>query len=187
MILHVVFNLENQKQKISVDLLRQKLIWEADKSVILESKIRSLIEKGYLLKENNSLLLTNKGRIEATGISKAMVKDEFSKKIDRLTRSSAYLDFCEEVYGYRVYLFNMMDKQQLDFVLGSIPLSADDTILDLGCGSGSTLNLLVKKYGCRGIGIDQLDDDILDRPSMAITYINGDIDKIGRASCRERV
>ena len=51
MILHVVFNLENQKQKISVDLLRQKLIWEADKSVILESKIRSLIEKGYLLKD----------------------------------------------------------------------------------------------------------------------------------------
>lgn len=187
MILHVVFNLENQKQKISVDLLRQKLIWEADKSVILESKIRSLIEKGYLLKENNSLLLTNKGRIEATGISKAMVKDEFSKKIDRLTRSSAYLDFCEEVYGYRVYLFNMMDKQQLDFVLGSIPLSADDTILDLGCGSGSTLNLLVKKYGCRGIGIDQLDDDILDRPSMAITYINGDIDRISDYSLKPTV
>lgn len=187
MILHVVFNLENQKQKISVDLLRQKLIWEADKSVLLESKIRSLIEKGYLLKENNSLLLTNKGRIEATGISKAMVKDEFSKKIDRLTRSSAYLDFCEEVYGYRVYLFNMMDKQQLDFVLGSIPLSADDTILDLGCGSGSTLNLLVKKYGCRGIGIDQLDDDILDRPSMAITYINGDIDRISDYSLKPTV
>ena len=187
MILHVVFNLENQKQKISVDLLRQKLIWEADKSVLLESKIRNLIEKGYLLKENNSLLLTNKGRIEATGISKAMVKDEFSKKIDRLTRSSAYLDFCEEVYGYRVYLFNMMDKQQLDFVLGSIPLSADDTILDLGCGSGSTLNLLVKKYGCRGIGIDQLDDDILDRPSMAITYINGDIDRISDYSLKPTV
>ena len=187
MILHVVFNLENQKQKISVDLLRQKLIWEADKSVILESKIRSLIEKGYLLKENNSLLLTNKGRIEATGISKAMVKDEFSKKIDRLTRSSAYLDFCEEVYGYRVYLFNMMDKQQLDFVLGSIPLSADDTILDLGCCSGSTLNPLVKKYGCRGIGIDQLDDDILDRPSMAITYINGDIDRISDYSLKPTV
>ncbi len=184
MILHVAYNLENQKQKISVDLIRQNLIWEADKSVIFESEIKHLIEKGYLLKEDNRLLLTNKGRIEAAGISKSMVKDEFSNKIDRLTKSRAYLDFCEEVYGYRVYLFNMMDKQQIDFVLGSIPVSAEDTILDLGCGSGSILNLLVQKYGCRGIGIDQLDGDILERTGMAITYINGDIDKISDYSLK---
>jgi SAM-dependent methyltransferase len=107
-----------------------------------------------------------------------MVKDEFSKKIGRLTRSRAYLDFCEEVYGYRVYLFNMMDKQQIDFVLSSIPVSSEDTILDLGCGSGSILNLLVQKYGCRGIGIDLLEDDILEKAGMSFTYINSDIDRI---------
>jgi len=187
MILYVAYNLENQKQKISVGLIRQNMIWEADKSVIFESEIKHLIEKGYLLKEDNRLSLTNKGRIEAARISKAMIKDEFSKKIDRLTRSSAYLDFCEEVYGYRVYLFNMMDKQQIDFVLGSIPVSAEDTILDLGCGSGSILKLLVKKYGCRGIGIDQLNGDILERTSMAITYINGDIDRISDYSLNPTV
>ena len=49
-----------------------------------------------------------------------MAKNEFSEKIERLTRSSAYLDFCEEVYGYRVYLFNMMDKQQIDFELNNM-------------------------------------------------------------------
>ncbi len=121
---------------------------------------------------------TNKGEIEAVGIRKAAVKDEFSNKISRLTRSSAFLDFCEEVYGYRVYLFNMMDKQQIDFVLDSIQVSANDTILDLGCGAGSILNLLVKKYGCRGIGIDQLDGDILETAGKSFTYINGDIDRI---------
>lgn len=105
-----------------------------------------------------------------------MAKDEFSEKIGRLTRSSAYLDFCEEVYGYRAYLFNMMDKQQIDFILDSIPVSAEDTVVDLGCGSGSILNLLVTKYGCRGIGIDQLDSDILESGG-GITYINGDIDR----------
>ncbi len=130
------------------------------------------------LKEDNGLVLTDNGRIEAARISKTMIKDEFSKKIDRLTRSSAYLDFCEEVYGYRVYLFNMMDRQQIDFVLNSIPVSSEDTLMDLGCGSGSILNLLSTKYGCRGIGIDQLDGDIIGRASNAITYINGDIDKI---------
>ncbi len=124
------------------------------------------------------LPLTDKGWTKNAGTSKATVNNEFSNKIGRLTRSSAYLDYCEELYGYRVYLFNMMDKQQMDFVLGSIPVLAEDTILDLGCGPGSILNLLVKKYGCRGIGIDQLDSDILERNGKAFTYINGDIDRI---------
>jgi hypothetical protein len=109
-----------------------------------------------LLEEDNRLKLTKQGRIKAAGISKAMVSDEFKRKIDRFTMSSTYLDFCEEVYGCRVCLFNMMDKQQIDFVLSSIPVSKEDTLVDLGCGSGSILNLLVLKYGCRGIGIDQL-------------------------------
>lgn len=116
-----------------------------------------------------------------------MIKDEFSKKIDRLTRSSAYLDYCEEVYGYRAYLFNMMDKQQIDFVLNSIPVSSEDILMDLGCGSGSILNLLATKYGCRGIGIDQLDGDIIERTSKAITYINGDIDRISNFSIKPTI
>jgi cyclopropane fatty-acyl-phospholipid synthase-like methyltransferase len=78
----------------------------------------------------------------------------------------------------------MMDKQQIDFVLGSIPVSAEDTILDLGYGSGSILNLLVKKYGCRGIGIDQLDGDILDRTSKVFKYIICDIDRIADYSLK---
>ncbi len=110
-------------------------------------------------------------------INKIMIKDEFSNKINRLTKSNVYLDFCEEVYGYRLYLFNMMDKQQIDFIMGSIPISAEDTIVDLGCGSGSILNLLVTKYGCQGIGIDQIEDGILRENSRRIKYINGDIDR----------
>ncbi len=106
------------------------------------------------------------------------VKDEFGNKIGRLTKSEAYLDFCEEVYGYRIYLFNMMDKEQLDFILSSVSLSHEDTILDLGCGSGSILNLLAVKYGCSGIGIDQLNRDIVAKDDQLITYINGDIDRI---------
>jgi len=113
---------------------------------------------------------------QSTGISRDSIKEEFSEKISRLTKSKAYLDYCEEVYGYRTYLFNMMDKEQLDFLMNSVPLSSDDTVLDLGCGSGSILRLLAQKYGCRGIGIDQLEIDVTD--GNGITYINGDIDQI---------
>lgn len=104
--------------------------------------------------------------------------NEFSNKIDRLTKSTAYLDYCEEVYGYRAYLFNMMDKQQIDYILNSAAVTHEDTLLDLGCGSGSILNLLVKRYGCKGIGIDQLDSRIIERTSKGFSYINGDIDRI---------
>jgi SAM-dependent methyltransferase len=107
------------------------------------------------------------------------IKDEFDNKIGRLTKSKAYLDFCEEVYGYRTYLFNMMDREQLDFVFYSIPLTSDDTLLDLGCGSGSILNLLVEKYGCSGIGIDQLNSiDIMGKNNKSVAYIKGDIDRL---------
>jgi cyclopropane fatty-acyl-phospholipid synthase-like methyltransferase len=88
-------------------------------------------------------------------------KGEFESKIGRLTKSKTYLNFCEEVYGYRMYLFNMMDREQLDFVFNSIPLASDDMVLDLGCGSGSIINCLVEKYGCQGIGIDLLKTMIL--------------------------
>jgi SAM-dependent methyltransferase len=107
------------------------------------------------------------------------VKDEFDNKIGRLTKSKAYLDFCEEVYGYRMYLFNMMDREQLDFVFNSIPLTSNDTLLDLGCGSGSILNFLVEKYGCSGIGIDQLNNiDINGKSEKSVKYIKGDIDRL---------
>ena len=58
-------------------------------------------------------------------------KDEFDNRIGRLTKSKAYLDYCEEVYGYRIYLFNMMDQEQLDYLFHAIPLSTSDTILEI--------------------------------------------------------
>ena len=110
------------------------------------------------------------------GVNKDAIQQEFGNKIGRLTKSGAYLDYCEEICGYRVYLFNMMDKAQLDFVLNFIPASSDDVILDLGCGPGSILKLLVTKYGCRGVGVDRLDDELLGGNTKSIAYINSDMD-----------
>lgn len=104
--------------------------------------------------------------------------DDFNQLINRSTDSKAYLDFCEEVYGYRMYLFNMMDKSQLDYLLNSISIKGNDIILDLGCGSGSILNALVNKYQCKGIGIDQLDTEVIRKFNKFIVYINGSIDTL---------
>ena len=110
------------------------------------------------------------------GMNKDAIQQEFGNKIGRLTKSGAYLDYCEEICGYRAYLFNMMDKAQLDFILNSILVSSADVILDLGCGPGSILKLLVTKYRCRGVGVDRLDDGFLGGYTKSMAYINGDMD-----------
>ena len=110
--------------------------------------------------------------------SRESISDEFSRKIGRLTRSRAYLDYCEEVYGYRVYLFNMMDREQIELLLQSIPVFQNDCILDLGCGSGSILALLSDRYGCRSIGVDTLDPGMFQSGSSLVTYLRGDIDRL---------
>ncbi len=110
-------------------------------------------------------------------IDKNAVRNEFGEKIGRLTKSNAFLDFCEEVYGYRAYMFNMMDKEQIDYVLNAIPVTPDDTILDLGCGTGSMLELFIAKYGCPGIGIDMLDRGAV-KCDDGMSYLCGDIDEI---------
>lgn len=110
--------------------------------------------------------------------SQESISDEFKRKIGRFTKSGAYLNYCEEVYGYREYLFNMMDREQIDFLLQNIPVSPDDVILDLGCGSGSILNLLCKKYGCRGVGIDTLDPEMFRGNPNLVNYLCGDIDRL---------
>ena len=109
---------------------------------------------------------------------KQAVKEEFSNKISRFTKSKAYFDFCEEVYGYRMALFNMMDREQLDFLFQSIAPAPADTILDLGCGNGSILNWLNRQSGCKGIGIDQLDRALFDSSNPAIDYRKGDMEEI---------
>lgn len=178
-LLHIFYCLENQNQPVSMDSIKRNLSWSGNIPLVVEDEIKRLIEKGYLTTENDNIFsLTDIGRNEAYKASRIMVKNEFSKKIARLTGSRTYLDYCEEVYGYRMYLFNMMDKAQLDFIINSVEISPQDKILDLGCGTGSVLNTLCSKYNCKGIGIDQLSNGVVEITNKMITYIDGDIDRL---------
>jgi SAM-dependent methyltransferase len=123
-------------------------------------------------------LLTKKGKIESQKIREERLNHEFNEMIDHAASSKAYLDYCLELYGYRKCLFNMMDKSQLDYLFNSIPINQNDTILDLGCGNGSILNGLMQKYQCQGIGIDQLNSELIKKDNNLISYINGSIDKL---------
>lgn len=105
--------------------------------------------------------------------------NEFDKKIGRLIKSAAYLDYCRELTGYEIYLFNMMDKEQLDFIFDSIPISSGDMVLDIGCGSGCILNKLCKRKGCSGVGVDILPRGLTTLNNENTRYLNAGIDDIG--------
>lgn len=174
--LYVILNLQNQGQAVTVDALRQPLKLLGFYELEIEVEVGRLVDLGLMVGlKANEFFLTELGLSEASRIHKIKVREEFNGVIDRASRSGAYLDLCSELYGYRMPLFNMMDKEQLDFAFGSIPLSGSDTVLDLGCGTGCILNHLVNKYGCKGIGIDQIDPQE-DAKNDTISYIKGDID-----------
>ncbi len=106
------------------------------------------------------------------------VNAEFCDKIGRLSGSAAYLDYCEALTGYRLPLFNMLDKRQLDYVLQELPVSPEDRVLDLGCGSGCILKRLVESRGCSGTGIDLLPPELMEKSGSALRYVSGNIDRI---------
>lgn len=177
-VLYVIASLQNQGQVITRDALLQPLNLLGRDTESLEDELRVLVSRGLLRSaQNGEYLLSESGQSAAAAVFKSKVREEFSETMNRASNSGAYLDFCAQVYGYRMPLFNMMDKEQLDYVFDLIPVSAGDTILDIGCGTGGILNHLVEKYGCRGIGIDQVET-----PRVAgngvLSFIRADIDCI---------
>lgn len=174
-ILYIMFSLQNQNQAITLDALQPPLTLLAANLQNLEDEVNSLIGSGFLNQTSaDEYSLTKDGKFEASRIYKSRSCEEFSGVMERAAYSEVYLDFCSEVYGYRMPLFNMMDKEQLDFVFNSIQPASSDTVLDLGCGTGCILQQLVKKYACYGVGIDQIDPV----GDGLISYIKGDIDDL---------
>lgn len=177
-ILYVMLSMQNQDQAITYEALQQPLNLLGCVVQNLEDEFNWLVTMGLLVSTKSSEYeLTDLGETVASRIHKSKVREEFSGIVERASNSKAYIDFCGEVYGYRMPLFNMMDKEQLDFIFDSIQVSSSDTVLDVGCGTGGILNHLVEKYACNGIGIDQL-DPLDSAKNGLINYIQGDLDNI---------
>jgi len=178
-ILYIAYNLVNQNQVITIEAIQQQLEWMLIKDLEIAQEMFWLTENGFLIMSSNKeFSLSDFGKREAFRINKVRSREDFNRLIDSATQSQAYLDYCEEIYGHRMYLFNMMDKDQLDYLFNVVAITSNDTILDLGCGTGSIINALVNKYSCQGIGIDQLNEPIVRRCSDRISYIDGDLDDL---------
>jgi len=178
-ILYIAYNLANQNQVITIEAIQQQLEWMLIRDLELAREMSWLTENGFLIKSSQKeFSLSEYGTSEAFRINKVRSREDFNRLIDTATKSKAYLDYCEDIYSYRMHLFNMMDKEQLDYLFNAVAITPTDTILDLGCGTGSILNTLVNKYNCKGIGIDQLNEPLVRRCSDRILYINENLDDL---------
>lgn len=110
-LLYIAYNLSNVNQVITIDAIRQPLEWLNYADIELEKEMSCLVENGYLyMTSNREFLLSAVGVKEAYEIDKVRTWDDFNRLIRSGMVSTAYLDYCEEVYGYRMPLFNAMDK-----------------------------------------------------------------------------
>ncbi|MEQ8176176.1 MAG: class I SAM-dependent methyltransferase [Syntrophomonadaceae bacterium] len=178
-LLYIAYNLTKQNQVITIDAMKQPLEWLTGDSTHLEKGMEWLTKNDYfVVNVNREYTLSDMGKKEAFQVDKTRAREDFNRIISCGIESTAYLDYCEEIYGYRLPLFNMMDKEQLDYLFNHIPISQSEEILDLGCGAGCILGSLVAKYSCRGIGIDHINEDIVRACSPQISFIEGNFDNL---------
>lgn len=78
----------------------------------------------------------------------------FSKMYTTTSESPAYSKFCERVYGRDLCQANMLDEEQLQFLLDQLNLNETHHVLDLGCGIGKITEYIHESTKANMTGID---------------------------------
>lgn len=90
----------------------------------------------------------------ATEDKKKSLKDAFDQWFIKGLESKAYRNFCKEVYGLGIFLYSVIDKEQVEILEKEAEFRSTDRVIDIGCGTGGLIEYLADKYGFYGLGID---------------------------------
>lgn len=66
-------------------------------------------------------------------------------------------------------------RPDLDVVAGLVPEGSK--VLDLGCGDGTLLDHLVRRHGCRGVGVEIRSEEVLACIERGVPVIEADLDE----------
>lgn len=72
---------------------------------------------------------------------------------------------------------NKKESLRLNYSVISEIVEKNSKVLDLGCGDGELLRLLVDKNSCTGIGVDINQQNVIDSIQKGLSVIQGDIDE----------
>jgi ubiquinone/menaquinone biosynthesis C-methylase UbiE len=90
------------------------------------------------------------------------------------SRSQAYAEFCERLYGKNLCQAGFSDMRQIDDMVGLLKLAPGSLVLDVGCGNGMLAEYISDTTGAKVYGMDYCPDAI-------------EIAQIGTLSKRDRL
>jgi len=114
----------------------------------------SLIEKGFLSRQDDTYSLTERGITRGRYIRDKHMSEGFDETLMKAEKSPTYGKFCEILYGKNLRQFNMMNMRQITKLLEVLNLNPDSHVLDMGCGIGILDEHISDLTGAHITGID---------------------------------
>jgi SAM-dependent methyltransferase len=135
---------------------RGRLLYEMETKSLADwtKAFERLRMKEFIQCDGPTYMLTRVGRSLAKGVRKERVSKRFSDYLIRSESSKAYSAFCERVFGKDLCQANMMDMIQLGQLLEVLNLTAENRVLDMGCGIGKIAEYISDRTRTHVLGID---------------------------------
>jgi SAM-dependent methyltransferase len=85
---------------------------------------------------------------------KAEMEIMFYKMIISAMSSKIFIEYCNDVYGYRLRLLNTLYKHDIENLLTFIKINRSAKILDFGCGTGELIRYFAEETDLIYVGAD---------------------------------
>jgi len=130
---------------------RSEFLKKWDKSEqILDSELGELVSNGLIAQSGEIYSLTPEGR----KLAQQNDAQEFGKIMIACEQSASYREFSRELYGSDRFQYDMMTQIQLEKLLDVLKVSKSQSILDVGCGTGSITEYIADHTDGSVTGID---------------------------------
>jgi ubiquinone/menaquinone biosynthesis C-methylase UbiE len=173
---HVRANLEGIRL-----LLKDGAAIEAQK---MDAAAAHLVEEGLVTRTADCYLLSAAGKRLGRKCRSERMSKGYDSLLTRTETSKAYSAFCERVFGKDLSQFNVLDMTQLDALIRKLNLKPDETVLDLGCGTGKIAEYISDLTSAQVVGVDFAASVIagaqhrtVDKQDRLI-YVVGDMDEL---------
>lgn len=123
--------------------------WEEDEE-LLDSELDEMVSSGLIVQSNGVYSFTPEGR----KLAQQNDAREFGTLLITHERSTAYREMCRQLYGSDRFQFDMMTQVQLKKLLEVLNISKCQSILDIGCGTGSLTEYIADHTDANITGID---------------------------------
>ena len=125
-----------------------------DSMTFNEETILKLLDKQLVEQQETIFKLTNEGKSLAKKARKNLLDKNNSEIYKILNSSKTLANIAKQVYGKDLGQNNMMTMPELNMLLEVLKITPEDSVIDLGCGTGKITEYISDVTQARVIGID---------------------------------